>query len=377
MASHYVHEFAPPNLNAHLQTALVGGWIGVDLFFVISGFLITALLLEARGKEGYFRNFYARRFLRIFPLFYAVLAVRFFVLPLLGEPLPPHVAQNAPMYWLYASNFVHGAADASDPFDLIDVSWSLAVEEQFYLVWPFLVMLLPRNWIPRFLVAILGLGIVLRIVALMWGATLEELYFATPLRLDGLAVGALVAVAVRTPDWHVHLRRWAGPIFLIGSVLLIVLDIKTDGLRRTQISTETVGFLLVAIVFGALITLVVMARPGAPVVRALNFMPLRVVGVVSFGLYLIHQIVAAEVSRFIVDPQQPLGNFQPLLIFIIFVGIAAPLAFLVALVSWNVYESQWLKLKRFFVQPSVSGAKSGQTAPGRAAATAATTAAAD
>jgi peptidoglycan/LPS O-acetylase OafA/YrhL len=112
-------------------------WIGVDLFFVLSGFLITGILLDSREKPGYFKNFLARRTLRIFPLYYFFLLLTLVLLPplmqTLGHPLPE--VQHQPWFWLYGANYLW-LTGAFNPPEYLGITWSLAVEEQFYLVWP-------------------------------------------------------------------------------------------------------------------------------------------------------------------------------------------------------------------------------------------------
>lgn len=138
LCSHLVS--LPPGGRSPFVDRLVGmilglGWVGVDLFFVLSGFLITGILVQSRGGPHYFRNFYARRSLRIFPLYYLFLAIATFISPLLLSPesiltLPK---EHAWVYWLYLSNF------GGKPSEAFAHTWSLAVEEQFYLVWPAIV----------------------------------------------------------------------------------------------------------------------------------------------------------------------------------------------------------------------------------------------
>src|SRR5206468_651405 len=120
------------------------GWIGVDLFFVLSGFLITGILLDSLGKPGYFRNFFARRTLRIFPLYYAVLTVSLFLVPaLIGlQRLPElyhRLLENQLWLWTYAANYLQATGRHTLPG--FGHFWSLAIEEQFYLLWPFVVYL--------------------------------------------------------------------------------------------------------------------------------------------------------------------------------------------------------------------------------------------
>src|SRR5437870_557283 len=125
----------------------LSGWIGVDLFFVLSGFLITGILSDSKGATGYFRNFYARRVLRIFPLYYGVVAFSLLILPYIPHWKLENLARikgDELWYWTYLSNFSI-AAHAAFRHGILDVSWSLSIEEQFYLMWPLLVLLLSRR----------------------------------------------------------------------------------------------------------------------------------------------------------------------------------------------------------------------------------------
>src|SRR5436190_1162893 len=135
------------------------GQTGVDLFFVLSGFLITRILLAARDSPGYFRNFYARRALRILPLYYGFLAVHQLLLPRLqGRESPPFA--RAWWFWVHLQNI-----PTTFPGLIADgpgVYWSLAVEEHFYLVWPVLVLVVPSRWLPRVAGAVIVLALAAR-----------------------------------------------------------------------------------------------------------------------------------------------------------------------------------------------------------------------
>lgn len=138
------------------------GWIGVDLFFVLSGFLITGILLDTRGHRHYFRNFYARRTLRIFPLYYGVLFGALALTPLLHL----HWQAGDVTHFLYVDNIsvqFNPALTRVPPRINLDVMWSLAVEEQFYLLWPAIILLIatrkPLRWIGGFM----GLALLLRV----------------------------------------------------------------------------------------------------------------------------------------------------------------------------------------------------------------------
>ena len=201
---HFVGNTQPTNW---IERAVVGvtnyGSYGVELFFVLSGFLITGILYDSRDTPNYFRNFYMRRVLRIFPLYYGVLILVFLVAPLfaiLRGPTLDYLVDRQAWAWLYAVN-VYIAREGDWAFSYLDHLWSLAVEEHFYLVWPFVVGLLA--WRPRTLIMV-SLGIALgamlaRLTGSLMGVNWWATYVLTPFRLDGLALGACLAIAVRQP----------------------------------------------------------------------------------------------------------------------------------------------------------------------------------
>jgi peptidoglycan/LPS O-acetylase OafA/YrhL len=187
------------------------GRYGVDLFFVLSGFLITGILFDAKSDKHYFRNFYARRTLRIFPLYYAVLLLMFVVLPMFMGPRTAgeqQIVQNQGWLWLYLSNMK--SAFVGPEFwqqDRIWMGhfWSLAIEEQFYLVWPLVILLLSRRAAMIACVAMIAGAPLLRIGLFLWlqppagsDATPVGLFAAiyfTLSKVDTLALGALLALA--------------------------------------------------------------------------------------------------------------------------------------------------------------------------------------
>ena len=175
------------------NTVLASGWVGVQLFFVLSGFLITGILVDTAGAPRFFRSFYLRRTLRIFPVYYAFLAVYFLVVPLLPGGAPPGEGQLADQlwYWTYLSNWLPLLEHPSGPLNHL---WSLAVEEQFYLVWPLLVVVSGRRfpWVVLFFVVAAPLS---RLGMHRAGLEPEYLYHFTNARADALAIGALVALA--------------------------------------------------------------------------------------------------------------------------------------------------------------------------------------
>ena len=176
------------------------GWAGVDLFFLLSGFLITSILLDTKNARGYFQNFYARRVLRIFPLYYLLLAsvaVVFLAVPVLRDRYADVYASQG-WYWVYLQNWpmaIHSGADFQAAF--LGHFWSLAIEEQFYIFWPFLVWLFARRSLLAVCGGLVGLSLAIRLAVASMDTSYSAqqfLYFCTVTRLDCLAIGAIAAI---------------------------------------------------------------------------------------------------------------------------------------------------------------------------------------
>jgi len=177
------------------------GWLGVDLFFVISGFLISGVLLDAKGSPDYFSSFYRRRIFRIFPIYYAIIILSVAAVAFWHRP---DLAFSMRICFIYIQNFVKIDANSFHSLQWVvwlGHTWSLAVEEQFYLVWPAVILLLDRKTLPW----ILSL-----MVLSCWGArcfvmlshiTGTMSIWPTYLNIDGFAVGAAIALLVKMPGW--------------------------------------------------------------------------------------------------------------------------------------------------------------------------------
>jgi peptidoglycan/LPS O-acetylase OafA/YrhL len=177
---------------------LAGGWCGVDLFFVLSGCLITGILLDAKGGSHFFRNFYARRALRIFPLYYGFLVLIFLARPVFALSSDALADMDRARSWLglYGQNVWLMFSGRWLP-PLVNHLWSLAVEEQFYLAWPFLVWLCSRRRLAWVCGGVLAGCLALRVAMMLAGLDPMVAYVFTLTRLDGFAAGGLVALALR------------------------------------------------------------------------------------------------------------------------------------------------------------------------------------
>jgi len=323
------------------------GWVGVQLFFVLSGFLITGILLDTRGAPRYLRAFFARRVLRIFPLYYGVLVGGLLVLPVLG--LAPHRLLADPEHrvwlWIYLVNWAEPLGRGVTAFPHF---WSLAVEEQFYFVWPFVV----RRATPRRLLAICGgvmiAALVARIAVRRAGLGGEAAYMFTICRMDALAVGAAIAALIRLPAAHAWLVRRRGRIAAGAGALFVAGLVTTGGYARTGLADQTWGYTILALVFAALVLLVVLdhERGRGRLGAIFQHRILRSFGTYSYGIYLFHQFINQLIGVPLLDRLLPHG-----------VGIKAGLAYMlavtaasyaVAFASYHAYEKHFLALKRHF-----------------------------
>jgi peptidoglycan/LPS O-acetylase OafA/YrhL len=274
-------------------------WIGVELFFVLSGFLITSILLETTSREGYFSRFYFRRFWRIVPVYYLVLTVTTFVFPVIfSEMITPQMADSwrghAPWYYAFLANFM--MLKMNDlPKDPVTVAWSLAIEEQFYLVWP-LVVLGFRRWRPlKILGALLAFSIGLKAVLLMQGWGDYSFYLFTPTRIETLVIGSALAVAWHhgwiKSNWRFARVGCVSAVLLIAIHLLSLISDGEDGLGLVGSALGSLTYyLLIGVMFAALIGFL-LTQPNSGFSQILQKRWLCQLGVWSYSIYLTHNLI--------------------------------------------------------------------------------------
>jgi peptidoglycan/LPS O-acetylase OafA/YrhL len=322
---------------------------GVDLFFVLSGFLITGILLDGKGADGYFRTFYLRRTLRIFPLYYLYLALRLLVAPALAHrfhlTMTPLLTPQADggFFWLYASNLL----PVIHPDTLIEGGlfhlWSLAIEEQFYLVWPLLVFLLPVRWLVRVSVLLIAASLCFRMYFVHLDAEAAAFEF-TFCRLDALAAGALISIAVRQSVQFGRLRR-AGWALMAFALLGIGWRMATNGWGNTHAYWIVIWGTAFAVLLctGLVLELV---GGGARLQAIFNQGWLRRIGKYSYSMYVFHFVVLRAVMGPVEKLHLPhLGGSYALEQAIDFIGVTA-VTFLVGMITWHAFEKWFLKLKR-------------------------------
>jgi peptidoglycan/LPS O-acetylase OafA/YrhL len=323
--------------------AVITGWVGVDLFFVLSGFLITTILMDARATDNYFKVFYIRRGLRILPLYYAVL-----IATLLTQP--DHIRYKVQIfYWLNLSNLAvitHLGGIGS----LLHF-WSLAIEEQFYFIWPSVVRWLRARALAYLCISVIvGLFIVRNLPPILaldarWP---ELIYRLTIFRVDTLCAGALLAVLAKywpnLSQYRFHMR-----VLCVGGGCIFL----AAGFGRDHLAPSVSRFGLTALVvcFTSLVALAL--YPDGITARIFSNGFLRKMGKYSYCFYLLHPFAVnymiahqGRVYRtlYAVGLRSVSHNLVVLMVFALEFGML----FAICALSWNFFEGPILRLKRHF-----------------------------
>ena len=304
-------------------------WSGVQLFFVLSGFLIGGILLDTKREDGYYRAFFGRRFHRIFPLYYI-----WFALFLVGLAVPsPTLAgmfNTAVPLWsypLYLQNIVM-AVRGSMGAQWLFVTWSLAVEEQFYLVLPVLIRKLEVRTLERLLIAAMIAAPIIRSTLYLSGVGYSNVLLLSC--ADCLGSGVLIALLVRRPDsWLTRIpRRFFCWTFLILACGVLVLTTKAP---RTFIFT--VGYTWMGIFYANLLILTIV-KPGN--IEKLIFRNKRLVwmGTVSYGIYIFHEGIRGLLFYWLRQTAAQIDDWSSVAITV----LAVVTTFLLAEVSWRFFE---------------------------------------
>jgi len=320
----------------HCQPRLVGtwiygaslwGWAGVILFFVLSGFLITSILLTTRDKPRYFHNFHARRALRIWPVYLLLLIVVYLNAPWFIGPGVWQAIKTAP--WLAYIFCVQNLFHLTLP-PAIQPTWALAIEEQYYFVWAPLVRVLRRPWmLAGTLAGTLIASPLLRHANLHWMTSTNTL-----IHLDGIAWGSMLAIALHTLP--LSRRVWLG-MGLGGLVLGFLAAGTIAGGTAYLDSALAVGFA------GMVLALIASTGARNPVNAVLRGGPAAFYGRISYGLYMMHISVFVFIGSFdlAMDRYGMAGNLAV-------VAMRLLVSTLVAAALWYGFESQILKLKKYF-----------------------------
>jgi len=319
--------------------AIGQGWRGVDLFFVLSGFLITGILIDSKENEHYFRNFYSRRILRIVPLYLACILVMYFAYPGAGAYFR--------LSLLYLANFA-SAFRIKTPHGP-GVFWSLAIEEHFYLLWPLLVRFLNKRWLLGFSLFVVLSTPILRGIGAHAGMDPEnQIYRYSFFRFDGLAMGALLAMWVRS-RYYSRSSAWRLAGVLVGaSCLILLIGLPYDIMGSKTVVGTAVHYSQAAFIFAALMSLALAYR-GSTFAAFLRCRPARITADLSYCIYLIHLFIGDmyyRVFKFLkFDDLARLGPFGSLGLRIL---VVVTLTFGLAALSKRFLEDPFLRLKRYF-----------------------------
>jgi peptidoglycan/LPS O-acetylase OafA/YrhL len=343
-----VQQVAPNPLLKVMFYAHAAGWIGVQLFFVLSGFLITGILLDTKGAPNFFRSFYVRRGLRIFPLYYAVLFAWLVVAPLVVH-LPQWILDeqhhNAVWYWTYLTNWV-------DPFGK-HISgfahfWSLAVEEQFYLFWPLLVVLLSSRALARTCIGLAVVALFVRLGVHLLGITPLAAYELTIARMDALTLGALGAIITRERSYFDRVRPWLPRARIWLPIACAVTALASKGFGRDRVLTQTIGYALLSLWGLQLVLQTVIdqaEKTSTGATKLFSAPSLRNIGVYSYAIYVLHLPLALPFANFVEPFVDDGPTWRRIAALSLYEIAAFTAAYLAARLTWFLFEKRLLDLK--------------------------------
>lgn len=326
------------------------GWIGVDLFFTLSGFLITGILFDTRTDSHYFKRFFARRNVRIFPIFYLVFSIFLILTPILHYQWKAgHLA-----FLLYLGNLslarnpglekIQSATYPAFSANLVHF-WSLCVEEQFYLIWPLVV------WLTKDRIKLIRIATLLSVLALILRIVMVQtvppnrleawMVHQLPFRMDSLLLGAILALLLRGQNanqWQQRCKWW----FLFSTAAFLGLSVAMPSLDAPWLNTF--GFSLLALASAGLIGATL--RRESPAFRFFNLKPLRVLGKYSYGFYVYHVIWAGGWWALVAVLTTRLHS--SILANAISDVLSFTTSFLVAKISYDFFEVRFLRFKKNF-----------------------------
>lgn len=325
------------------------GWIGVELFFVLSGFLITGILLDSEKTSQQFSNFYVRRVLRIFPPYYTLLITILVILPVvLSQPSP--LASNFTQtifYWFFLNNWSSPLIGGTPALSHL---WSLAVEEQFYLLWPACVFFLSKETLLK-----LCIGAILTALIARLGLTLYDIDFAkdaayefTIARWDALAAGAVLAIIIRSEQRQELLYKYWRPTLYLSGIYMIAFTALDRNFAPVGPGLTFLNQTVSALLFAATIFWAVTVEHNSRGRSFLLHPAMQSIGKYSYAMYLFHM----PIIRMLESPwTKHTLNFaaqHPALWITVFALLVFILTYVLAAISWRIIEQPCLKLKRFF-----------------------------
>jgi peptidoglycan/LPS O-acetylase OafA/YrhL len=369
LMQHGIYLTSPPGPRDIVSRIGGIGWTGVDVFFVLSGFLITGILLDTRDSPKFFQRFYIRRVLRIFPVYYSAILFLLFA-PLLRLVSPEDGAllrSYQGWYWGYLVNFLFALHPQLSLDRFSGHFWSLAVEEQFYLIWPMLVALLDRRSLRQATIVIIAMAVLLRVILVALHAEPGWAYTMLPARVDSLALGALLAIDLRDRSRVPTVRRWL-PRMAVGSLVTILGVIAFNRPHMFPFwspSVQLVGYSAVGGLAYAAVGGLVLSPPRATLRRLCELPLMTRIGRYSYAMYVVHLPLMVWLNDAVRSRGVPVERLTAPSGRLLFWLSSTLLSVLVAHVSWIAVERPFLRLKRWFPY-SVSRNSRASHAPGLA-----------
>ena len=346
---HYIYQMHPsmPDALSAVLIPFAGlGWSGVDLFFILSGFLIGGILVNAKESPNYYRTFYIRRVFRILPV-YLFLVLLGFILTALAAHSTGAMSNLSlhPAPWWYYLTFTQNFyfAKHSDVLSYLQITWSLAVEEQFYLTLPFLVRKIDKN---KLLAVAVGMVVFFGALRsfLYWHGSINAMqsYVLPFCRFDSLFIGVACAMLVRNENLFVRLQKHPRILAAVSLALGAVFFLMDHHLWGKNLFLHTAGFTLIGLFYASLMMLVLI-RPAGVLSRAVQFKPLMSLGTISYCVYLIHGYTLILTDHFL-QMALPVSDSEIWLAIL----LGAAMTFLLAQGSWVWFESRMIALGHRF-----------------------------
>jgi peptidoglycan/LPS O-acetylase OafA/YrhL len=326
------------------------GWVGVDIFFALSGFLITTILLRAKQEEHYFKNFYIRRILRIFPLYYAAIVLILLFAPKLEPEFKSQLNIALPVLVLYQQNWAI-LFKGFHITEYLGITWSLAIEEQFYLIWPLVVFLLNRERLIKASIAYIVVSLIARIVgAIIWGdlgQVSHFFYYASFARFEEMLFGALLAIFLTGEGAKEQVRRYSLPLFIVSFSIFIILCLmllpNPPRIDSANFALTIGGYTTAALFTTGLIGVFVTHPPQNGLRLFFQNPILAFFGKYSYSMYLFHMTIALVLMDVFWHSKMRGWTVYALYIIVCYVA-----TILVSLLTWNLLEKHMLGLKKYF-----------------------------
>lgn len=323
------------------------GLRGVELFFILSGFLITGILINSKTSPNFFKTFYLRRFIRIFPLYYFVLAISFLVLPHIVniDAAGNAVIKQQGWLWTYTSNlsgfFNQSSWDASLNFPSFGHFWSLSVEEHFYIFWPFLIYYSNEKWLPRIMWFLVALSAFSILFVFVYGDLIPFFKWST-IRCSGvLSLGGLISYYRNNSIKYKQIIIISQKLILISGILFVMANFIPRQYKIHDVLTFFTSLLF-------FVFLLVLSLEDRKIMSNLfKHGSLYFIGKISYGIYVYHGVLRPYFKTFLYD-NLDIYIDNGILRSLIYTILCTMISIFIAWISWNTIEKPILNLKKYF-----------------------------